>query len=413
MSRLLREIAVLPGPRGVQAVLAALAEAVAGGPAIAPVPVAGDGSLTAYATRIRTAVKADDPGAPLENPDVLVVVPTSGSTGDPKGVLLTETGMRAASAGVEYLLKGPGDWVVAMPVHGAGGMMVLARSVFAGTHIHVDPSVGGAQAFDPATFAGTVSKAREMAGTKRLYCSLVPTQLQRVIDSGDSGFSTLRKLDAILVGAAAAPVQLLKMLRDSGIPVHESYGMTETSGGCAFDGVPLPGVAITTDAPDGRSLGRLIVAAPQVAVGYRLRDSPELTGGRVLTADVGTVALDGRVRLVGRIDDIVTVGGTNVSLPAVAATLQTVPGIQDACVVAVPDPRWGSRLVAYVITNGHATDRLTEQATDVVREQLGRAAVPRTYVLDSTARTLLSNGIPVLPTGKPDRARLRSDAQLR
>jgi O-succinylbenzoic acid--CoA ligase len=394
-------------------VLVALVEALAGGPAIAPVPVAADGSLSAYATRIRTALKAADPDAPLEDEDVLVVVPTSGSTGDPKGVLLTETGMRAASAGVEHLLDGPGDWIVAMPVHGAGGMMMLARSKFAGTRVHLDPSVGGAQTFDPAIFAATVTHAREVAGSQRLYCSLVPTQLQRVVDSGASGLSTLRALDAILVGAAAAPVQLLKSLRDGGIQVHESYGMSETCGGCAFDGVPLPGVRITTDAPDGRDLGRLVVVAPQVAAGYRLRALPELLDGRLLTADVGTVGPDGHVSLVGRIDDIVTVGGANVSLPAVAAIVRTVPGIQDACVVDVPDATWGSRLVAYVITNQHATDGLTERATDAVREQLGRAAVPRAYVVDRTERTLLSDGIPLLPTGKPDRARLRADARLR
>lgn len=413
MSRQLREIQVHPGPLGVQTVLTALGAALAGGPAIAPVPVAADGSLTAYATGIRNALQATDPAASLEHEDVLVVVSTSGSTGDPKGVLLTETGMRAAAAGVERLLDGPGDWVVAMPVHGAGGIMVLARSMFAGTRVHLDPSVGGAQPFDPTVFAATVTAAREVAGKQRLYCSLVPTQLQRVVDSGASGLGTLRQLDAILVGAAAAPAQLLTSLRESGIAVFESYGMSETCGGCAFDGMPLPGVSITTDAADGRSLGRLIVAAPQVAAGYRLRAAPELQDGRLLTADIGTVALSGQVTVSGRIDDIVTVGGANVSLPAVAATLRTVPGIQDACVVAIPDPTWGSRVIAYLITNQQADESLTEQATHAVRDRLGRAAVPRTYVVDSTAMSLLGNGIPLLPTGKPDRARLRSDARLR
>ncbi|MEO6822858.1 MAG: AMP-binding protein, partial [Candidatus Nanopelagicales bacterium] len=126
-SRRLVEVAVVPGPLGVTAVANALSGALAGGPAMAPVPVGP--ADTGYLARVRAALRADDVDAPLESDDVVAVIATSGSTGDPKGVLITEAAIRAAVTGFHGAFGGPAHWVVAMPVHAVGGLMVVARSV--------------------------------------------------------------------------------------------------------------------------------------------------------------------------------------------------------------------------------------------------------------------------------------------
>jgi O-succinylbenzoic acid--CoA ligase len=370
---------------------------------MAPVPAGPADS--GYLTRARAALRPDDADAPLERDDVVAVVATSGSTGDPKGVLITEAAMRAAVGGFHAAFGGPGHWVVAMPVHAVGGLMVVARSVIGGTTLHVDPSVGGATSFDPVAFARTVAAARAEVGSRRLFCSLVPTQLHRIVDTGEVGLAALRSLDAVISGAAATPATLLEALRALGIRVHTSYGMSETCAGCGYDGIPLPGVSFRTDAPDGRSLGRITVSGAQVAAGYRLRADPAFTAGGVVTGDLGTVSEDGRVTLVGRIDDVVVVGGTNVALPAVEEVLRQVPGVRDACVVALPDPEWGARLVAYVVVADDATGPAESALSAPVRDALGRAAVPRRFVLMAPSR-----GIPLLATGKPDRAALLAQA---
>jgi O-succinylbenzoic acid--CoA ligase len=401
--RRLVEVAVVPGPLGVTAVADALSAALAGGPALAPVPVGPADS--GYLTRVRAALRPDNAEAPLERHDVVAVVATSGSTGDPKGVLITEAAMRAAVAGFHAAFGGPAHWVVAMPVHAVGGLMVVARSVIGGTTLHVDPSVGGAASFDPIVFAGTVAAARAEVGSEPLFCSLVPTQLHRIVDAGEVGMMALRSLDAVISGAAATPATLLEPLRTLGIRVHTSYGMSETCAGCGYDGIPLPGVSFRTDAPDGRALGRITVTGAQVAAGYRLRPDPAFTGGRVVTGDLGTVSQDGHVTLVGRVDDVVVVGGTNVALPAVEEVLRAVPGVRDACVVALPDPEWGARLVGYVVAADDPGGPVDSALGAAVREALGRAAVPRRFV-----RTPASRGIPLLATGKPDRAALLAHA---
>lgn len=403
--RALTEVPVLPGPQGAHRLQAALATALAGGPAVAPVPYPADGRADAATERVRTALRPDDPGAPLDRQDVVAVVATSGSTGDPRGVLLTGGAVRAATAALHDLLGGPGDWVAALPVHSVGGLMVLVRALLGGGALAVDDSIGGASTFTAAGFAAAVAQGRGTgAGSGRLYASLVPTQLRRLVDAGPVGLLALQECDAILSGAAATPPDLLEVLRGNGIRVLASYGMSETCGGCAYDGVPLPGLVFRTDAADGRALGRISVSGPSVAGGYRLcPGDPGLSGDVVRTNDVGTVGADGRVDLVGRADDVVVVGGTNVALPAVEAALRTVPGVGDACVVAVPDPVWGARIRAFLTPpaatpGGHDVRPADKELATAVRLALGRAGVPREL-------TWLAQ-IPLLTTGKADRRSL-------
>ncbi len=380
------EVTVAPGPSGAYALRDAFATALAGGPAVAPVPASGDG----YAARVRAALRPD---LPLERADVVAVVATSGSTGAPRGVLLTERAVRAATAALEERLGGPGDWVLALPAHTVGGFMVLVRTVLAGTALHVDPSTGGALRFDPERFAATVAASR---GARRRYVSLVPAQLQRLADAGR--LDPLREFDAVLSGAAATPGDLRETLRAHGIAVLVSYGTSETCGGAAYDGLPQPGLTIRTDAPDGRSLGRLAVSGAAVAAGYRLAPDPALRDGTLVTSDLGRVGADGRVTVVGRADDVVVVAGTNVALPAVTAALRATPGVRDAYVVAVPDRVRGARLIAY-LTGTPAPDDALRAA---VRAELGAAAVPRAFVRLAQ--------IPLLASGKPDRQALLAAA---
>lgn len=389
--RRLTEVRAEPGPAGVAAAREALAAALAGGPAVAPVPAGDD----AYAARIRAALRPDDDTTPLERDDVVAVVATSGSTGEPRGVLLTEGALRAATAALETRLGGTGDWVAALPVHAVGGFMVVVRALLAGTDLHIDPAVGGAASFDPHVLASTVRVA--VASASRPVCvSLVPTQLQRLADADE--LDALDGVAAVLSGAAVTPLPLQERLRDAGIMLLVSYGMSETCGGCAYDGLPQPGLEFRTDAPDGEAAGRLSITGAAVAAGYRLRpDDASLRDGTVVTNDLAVLE-NGRVRVLGRVDEVVVVGGTNVALPAVTEVLRAQPGVRDAHVIAEPDADLGARLVAFVVDDAAAQPTDDASLRAAVRAPLGRAAEPRQVVRVAE--------IPQLPTGKPDRVAL-------
>ena len=318
------------------------------------------------------------PDEPLESDEVAVVVPTSGSTGEPKGALLTAANLRASASATAEVLGGHGQWLLALPTTHVAGVQVLVRSLLAGT----EPVVLGG----PTTVEAFEAATARLTGARR-YVSLVPTQLRRLVAS-----PALREYDAVLVGAAATPADLLAGARASGVRVVTTYGMSETSGGCVYDGVPLPGV--TVDAAD-----RIRLAGPVVALGYRLR--PDLTaesfdGGSFRTADVGEV-VDGRLVVHGRADDVVVTGGEKVAPAAVEAALREHPSVEDVAVLGVPDDQWGQRVVAVVVLRA-PLDLAT--AREHVAARLPRAAAPRELrVLDA---------LPLLPSGKIDRMGLRT-----
>lgn len=382
--RVLGEVRVEPGEPGATTLSGALRAALDGGPAVAPVPVAD-------AERIRAALAPDDPAVPLERADVVTVVPTSGSTGAPKGVLLTDGAIRIATAALADKVGGAGAWVLALPVHAVGGLMVLVRALLAGAPTYVDPSTGGATRFDPRVFAETTAAARA-AYDGHLATSLVPTQLARLEEAGC--VDALRAYDTVLVGAAATPAPLAARLRERGIRLYVSYGMSETCGGCAYDGIPQRGLDFRTETPDGCGVGRLSVTGAAVAAGYRCRpDDPDLRDGTIRTQDVGRIDA-GRVTILGRLDDVVQVGGTNVALGAVEAALAEVDGVGQVCAIADPDDVYGARIVVHV--DGEADDEVLREA---VLTRLGRAAAPQ--------RIVRWPALPMLPTGKIDRLAIR------
>jgi O-succinylbenzoic acid--CoA ligase len=317
---------------------------------------------------------------PVDEAGAAAVVATSGSTGRPKGVVLSREAITTAVAATHARLGGPGDWVLAVPAHYVAGLMVLARTVLAGTTAHEVPS--DLRGLDRAV----------AAMTGRRYLSLVPTQLVRAC-ADPRLTEALAGFDAVLLGGAAADPQLLALARERGIAVVPTYGMSETCGGCVYDGVPLDGVRV--DLEPGTE--RILLAGAPLFSGYRLR--PDLTAaalraGRLLTQDRGRWR-DGRLDVLGRLDDVVVSGGVNVDLAAVERASRGWPGVTAAelAVVGVPDPEWGTRVVA--VTDGYGT---LDDLRQFLRLHLPAAAAPRQLVRVAA--------LPRLSSGKIDRQRL-------
>ncbi|RBY97217.1 AMP-dependent synthetase [Blastococcus sp. TF02-8] len=319
----------------------------------------------------RAALRPDEP---LEPGTDLVVV-TSGSTGCGRGVLLSAAALRASGTAALDRIGGPGSWLLALPVSAIAGLQVLSRALLAGR-----PAT---RLTDGEALASAVAR---MPAGDRLYTSLVPTQLRRFLDAEPDA---LRAFDAVLVGGAATDPALLDRARAEGVAVVTTYGMTETAGGCVYDGVPLDGVGVRVT--DGIEL-----AGPVLAHGYR-RD-PEGTAaafadGWFRTRDAGVLD-DGRLTVLGRLDDVVISGGVNVAPAAVEAALREHPAVADAVVLGRPDPEWGQRVVAAVVPAAGATPLLAD-LRPWVAERLGAPAAPR--------ELHLIDGVPTLHTGKPDR----------
>ena len=359
--------------------VAALSAALDGtGPAVLPVPDGVEGE------RLRAALRPDQSA----EEGVALVVPTSGSTGDPKGVLLTAAALAASAAATERRLGGPGRWLLALPVTHVAGLQVVLRALRAGSA----PVPTGS---DPAEFAA----ATAALGPGRRFTSLVPTQLRRLLDAGPATLDALRSYTAVLLGGAAAPAGLVATARAAGVPVVVTYGMSETCGGCVYDGVPLDGVSVDLVGGD-----RITIGGPVLAAGYRLR--PELSrrvfaGGRFVTGDAGRLAggrlAGGRLTVLGRADDVLVTGGEKVAPAAVADALAEHPAVAEAAVVGVADPDWGQRVVAVVVLRAGAGLTLAE-ARRQVAGRVSRAAAPRELrVVDA---------LPLLASGKLDRRAL-------
>jgi O-succinylbenzoic acid--CoA ligase len=319
------------------------------------------GSAVEILALLREWDAADDP-APL-------AVETSGSTGIPKRVRLSRSAMRASADATHARLGGPGQWLLNLPPAYVAGLQVLFRSVRAGTEPVVQDG-----AFEAAVAA--------MTGSPR-YVSLVPTQLVRLLDE-----DVLGGFDTVLVGGARLEPALRARAADAGVRVVATYGMSETCGGCVYDGRPLDGVAVKVGADT-----RIRIGGPTLFDGYD--GQPDLTAqakehGWFVTQDLGRIDHDGLLRVTGRVDDVVISGGVNVPAGAVAARLREHPSVTEAEVVGVPDPEWGQAVVA-VVTG----DLSLAAARDWVAADLPRAWSPR--------RVVPVRELPLLPNGKVDR----------
>ncbi len=302
------------------------------------------------------------PDEPVTEPDAALIVATSGSTGTPKGVVLSRRALIRAAESAQRL-TGPLDWTLALPTHYVAGAMVVVRAHVAGTTV---------------TMASPdLSDLAEPDGPSAI--SIVPTQLHRALGS-DRTTAALRAHHLVLLGGAAPPPGLLDRAADAGVRVVTTYGMSETCGGCVWDGEPLPGVEVELAAS-----GRISLRGDMVFSGYRLR--PDLTAETlvddrtVLTRDRGEWE-GGRLRLLGRLDDVVISGGVNVDLSALERVAAHLTG-HPVAAFGVPDAEWGTRVVL-ATTDPRDLDAWRDElrghlATPALPRQLVRpAAMPRT-----------------------------------
>jgi O-succinylbenzoic acid--CoA ligase len=313
-----------------------------------------------------------------------LVVETSGSTGVPKRVALARSAMRASAAATEKRLGGPGQWLLNLPATYVAGLQVLFRSVLADTtpvflHEH-------------ASFADAVAAM----DAERRYVSLVPTQLTRMLGSSRD-VQALRTFDTVLVGGAAVEQDLRRAAADAGVRVLATYGMSETCGGCVYDGVPLDGVAVAI----GRD-GTVRIAGPVLFEGYdgRPGDTAEVMQGEwFLTQDLGRLDADGRLQVLGRTDDVIVSGAVKVPAAAVARRLREHPYCAAAEVVGAPDPEWGQRVVAVAVGRGRARELpALADLRNWVSQKHPREWAPRQLVWVPD--------IPLLANGKVDRPAL-------
>ena len=311
-----------------------------------------------------------------------VVVGTSGSTGVPKGVELSAAALRhSARASLDRVGARPGErWLCCLPVTHVAGLAVLVRSLVSGT----EPVL--AERAD----AGAV------AASGCAHVSLVPTQLQRLLlQAGAHGPTPLAGFSSVLLGGAATPAGLLDGARDACVPVVTTYGMTETCGGCVYDGVPLDGVRAEV-----RDDERIWLSGPVLFSGYR--GGPRAPAdGWFRTGDLGLLDAEGRLAVRGRADDVINTGGYKVVPGEVAAALQSCPGVREVAVVGQPDPQWGERVVAVVVPADPGAPPAPELLRRHVRERLPRYAIP--------SRVVMVDAVPMLPSGKQDTVRLRQE----
>jgi o-succinylbenzoate---CoA ligase len=350
-----------------------LAISLGGGNPIAPLP--------ADPVAQARAITMLQPAQPVTEDDAAVVVATSGSTGAPKGVVLSRAAIRASVAAMDDRLGGPGDWALALPVHYIAGLMVLARAHLAGARA--------------VPVRSDLSNLSQVAGrlSQRRYISLVPAQLDKALQRGDAA-AALGSFSAVLVGGGPAGPGLVERAIAAGIRAVPTYGMSETCGGCVCDGEPLRGVAVELGEE-----GRIMIRSSTLFAGYRLR--PDLTAEAVVegwlrSQDRGCWEA-GKLVVLGRTDDIVITAGHKVDLAEVEQAAQrwaTARGAQVA-VLGLADQVWGTTVIAISDSPGSL-----EELRLAVRESLPAYAVPRELIhLDP---------FPRLASGKPDRMAIMS-----
>jgi O-succinylbenzoic acid--CoA ligase len=248
---------------------------------------------------------------------------------------------------------------------------VLARARALGSAVHVVPDPG-----DPHAIAAAADHAEHVA--------LVPTQLVRCLDAGSEVVAALARFRSVLVGAGPLAPDRIAQARQAGIALTLSYGMTETCGGCVYDGRPLAGVEVAIDAPLGAppdTPGRIRLRGPMLATG-QLDTSPEdaarfTADGCFVTDDVGRLTDDGTLEVLGRADAVINTGGVKVDPVAVEALLRAHPAVADAVVLGVPDAEWGERLIAIVAAEAPSNPPTLDALRDAVTGALPASHAPR------------------------------------
>ncbi|HEX2294889.1 MAG TPA: AMP-binding protein [Actinomycetota bacterium] len=301
-------------------------------------------------------------------------VPTAGSTGEPRLVELSREALETSARLTARRLDAEGArWLCCLPLDHVAGLMTIVRSRLYGADPVLLPG------WDPA-FAG---------GVDADAVSLVPTMLRGLVEQRRD----LGRWRWILVGGAGVDPELIARARDLGANVVRTYGMTETCGGVVYDGVPLDGVEVATD-----ETGVVRLRTPTIMEGYR--GGAAFGGGWFVTGDLGE--WDGvRLKVHGRADDVIVTGGENVAPEEVEALLASHPAVADVAVAGRADPKWGQRVVAYVVPAEGASPALADLRAHVKARAAAHKAPHELVLLDS---------LPRLPSGKVARASLSSGA---
>ena len=439
-------------------------------PGLVPSPAPQEAALHPQAVQVRADQPADphamlsafeqllgeytaDAGADADagSEPIALVVGTSGSTGTPKRTALTARALAASAAATENFFDSNSDaasqWLLALPAHYIAGTQVLARSVLAGTAPVIARSVIEPVHFSPEVFLQAV----ERMSSARRFISLVPTQLHKLLESADANphlgaeiHEALGSFTGILLGGAPASADLLAAASVLGLNTVTTYGSAETAGGCVYSGSVLPGVRVELVPEEGMpavpdiegksaneesvQVGRIWISGTHLASGY-IGDAAR-TAEHFFTAangtrwyrtdDYGLLAPDSnkncreqRLQVLGRSDDVLISGGVKISARAVATVLEEHPAVREACVIGLPDARWGTAIAAAVTlvpsagaaaTSTENRPALNEELSALLRarcaEKLGAPAAPK--------QLSILPDFPLTSTGKPDRAEIYS-----
>jgi O-succinylbenzoic acid--CoA ligase len=295
-------------------------------------------------------------GEPVEDGDALVVA-TSGTTGEPKGVVLTHGAVEASARAVSARLgvePSKDRWLACLPLAHVGGLSVVTRALVTGTPVEIQPRFVVEDVLDAALKRGAT------------LVSLVPAALARL---GPEGAALFR---AIVVGGQQPPAE-----REAN--TFATYGMTETGSGVVYDGVPLQEVEVSIQA------GEVWLRCPMLLRCYRDRTDPKTSDGWLATGDAGRLDDDGRLQILGRLDDAVISGGENIWPAQVEQVLRHHSSVLDVAVDGLPDAEWGARLVAYVVPSPDAqgidTAVFLARLREFVTENLAPFAAPRELVV--------------------------------
>jgi O-succinylbenzoic acid--CoA ligase len=333
-------LALPPGPAFVEE----LTRAWSAGDAVLPV----DTRLPPHAQR--ALLDALGAGKPTEAGDALVVA-TSGTTGEPKGVVLTHQAVTASAAATSRRLDvdpAADTWLAILPVAHVGGLSVITRALATGTPL----------TFDEDDASATLT-------------SVVPTQANRL---------DLRRFRRVLVGGSAD-------WQDRPANVVHTYGLTETGSGVVYDGVPIDGVDVRVD----DRTGEISLRGPMLLRAYRDGVDPKDGDGWFRTGDAGHLADDGRLVPHGRLADVIVTGGEKVWPTPVEDALRAHPNVADVAVAGRPDPEWGQRVVAWIVAVPGLDIDLPILRSQVKQVLPAYAAPREIVVVDSLPRT---------PTGK-------------
>lgn len=347
--------------------------------------VVSDVSFVAGGGRAQLPREEIDPGTPL------ALLCTSGTTGEPKVVVLSNAACRASAlaAGRRLGYRGGESWLAAMPLHHVGGLSILLRAAIFGAEVVLHDG-----------FEARRVREDIVRHTVR-HASLVPTMLHRLIILESDTSRSLENC-CFLIGGSALSAELARRAAGARLDVRATYGMTETASQAttsergevyAFPesaGRALDGVGVRIDSHDREGYGEIVVTGPTLFSGY-LDDagatSAVLRGGAVFTGDVGRLDADGRLYVASRRTDLIVTGGENVRPEEVERVLESHPTVAEAGVYAIPDDEWGQRVAAVVVARDGARIEPAELEQHC-RERLAAFKIPRRIdVATSVPRT--------------------------